>query len=52
MGVIVLEAGNCGLLLGMDYLRKANRALMVPRSKGVLLVENKNFDEAAGAAGL
>ena len=35
-GVIVLESNQCGLLLGMDFLRKASRALIVHKD-GVLL---------------
>ncbi len=37
-GVIVLEPNQCGLLLGMDFLTKARRSLMVSRL-GVALVD-------------
>ena len=44
-GVITLEENNdCGLLLGMDFLRKARRALWVHQS-GVLLVHNDVVDQ-------
>jgi predicted aspartyl protease len=39
-GVIVLEPNQCGLLLGMDFLRQARRALVVSE-KGVLLIDEK-----------
>jgi len=41
-GVIVLESSPCGLLLGMDFLRKVRRGLVVS-AHGVFLV-----DEDAG----
>src|ERR1017187_10077262 len=37
-GVIVLESNQCGLLLGMDFLRRAKRSLTVSE-KGVVLVD-------------
>jgi predicted aspartyl protease len=37
-GVIVLEPNQCGLLLGMDFLTKARRSLMVSKL-GVALVD-------------
>ena len=38
-GVITLEENHCGLLLGMDFLRKAQRALWVHEG-GALLVDS------------
>ena len=38
-GVIVLETNNCGLLLGMDYLRRSKRSLVVSEKAVMLLDE-------------
>lgn len=44
-GVIVLEPNQCGLLLGMDFLRKAKRCLTVASGRVALIDEGlvKNF---------
>lgn len=39
LGTIVLETNECGVLLGMDYLRKAVRALIVSDSAVTLVDE-------------
>lgn len=49
MGIVVLETSNCGLLLGMDYLRLTKRALMVSPSKGAVLVDEDMLDQMAGS---
>jgi predicted aspartyl protease len=38
VGLIILEKNNCGLLLGMDYLRKSKRSLVVSE-QGVILLD-------------
>jgi predicted aspartyl protease len=38
-GIIVLEPNGAGLLLGMDFLRKLNKVLMVGSTLGVWLID-------------
>ncbi len=49
VGVIVLEPNQCGLLLGMDFLRKAKRCLLVS-AKGVALVDEDVVERFLSAA--
>jgi len=51
-GTIVLEGNHCGMLLGMDFLRKAKRALVV-HENGVLLIHEdvvKEFGKLVAAS--
>jgi predicted aspartyl protease len=43
-GVIVLEPNQCGLLLGMEFLRRAGRTLAVS-TKGVVLIDEATVAE-------
>ena len=47
-GVIVLESNQCGLLLGMDFLRRAKKSLIVSIN-GVVLVDEDVVEQSVKA---
>jgi predicted aspartyl protease len=48
-GPIVLEANSSGLLLGMEFLRGLNKALVVSPKNGVVLADDPDPDQAVPA---
>jgi len=50
-GLIVLEPNSSGLLLGMEFFRKLNKALLVSPKNGVVLVDDVEPESLADQSG-